>query len=91
MRRAENLTTFMCRLFENWALQTPRTLKDCKGILTLNIPILFEVQIDYFHIHNVDESVLRKIYFITGCPIKSNKHFIQKLVCNVEYESIFIK
>ena len=82
--------------FEIWVLRTPGTLKASKGILTLKIsilscPILFEVETDSFHIHNVEESVLRKINFIIGCPIKSNKNSMQNLVFNVEYESICVR
>ena len=63
---------------ENWDPQTPGTLNASRGIFTINIPILacsilFEVQIDSFHIRNEDELVLRKIHCITDCPIKSNK------------------
>jgi hypothetical protein len=82
--------------FEICGLQIPGTLRASRGIFTLNIPILtcyilFEVQTDSFRIHNVDELVLRKISFIIGCPIKSNKNCMQNLVFNVEYEFIFIR
>ena len=97
--RCVGLTTFLysyADCFEICELQTPGTLGACKGIFTLNIPILacsilFEVQTDSFHIHNVDELVLRKVSFITGCPMKSNKNFMQNLVFNVEYGFIFIR
>jgi hypothetical protein len=97
--RCVELTTLLpscANCFEIWMLQTPGILRACRGIFTLNIPILacsmlFEVQTDSFRIYNIEELVLRKISFITGCPINSNKNCMQNLQFYVEYELFFIR